>query len=843
MWTSIATGWHLRPLTPVPAGLGPLADAGVPATVPGCVHTDLLAAGLIPSPFDGDNEAHLSWVGRTVWQYTTTFTWADDGADQHTLVARGLDTVAELVLDGRVIGTAENQHRTHRFALPDLAPGQHTLSITFAAPVTEGEERDARYGALPRNYPHAYNMLRKSAANFGWDWGVDVATAGIWQEIGIEGWSGARLAAVRPLVDVDGSTGVLRVHVDIERAPGSTGPVEVVAEVDGRSATAVVPEGGTRGLVEVRVPDVRLWWPRGYGAQPLYDVVVRPGSPHPDGSARPGGVAGKDHGAGPDGAARPDDGAPERWTGRVGFRTVRLDTTPDAEGTPFHLLVNGRLVRVRGANWIPDHAFVTEMTRDRYERRVRDATDAHMNLLRVWGGGLYESEHLYDLCDEAGVLVWQDFLFACACYPEDDWLAREVEAEARVAVTRLAAHPSLVLWNGNNENTWGHVDWGWQEELDGRAWGDGYYHDLLPRVVAELDPTRPYTPASPYSFRAGAHPNDADHGTMHIWDVWNTRDYSTYRDHRPRFVSEFGFQGPPAWTTLTSVVHDDPLDPYGPHMLVHQKAADGNGKLERGLAGHLPTPTTIEDWHWATQLNQAHAVRYGIEHLRSLAPRCTGVVMWQLNDSWPVISWAAVDFHEHRKPLWFALRAAYAPRLVTVQPRDAGLSVVLVEDTGEPWAGTVTARRTTFDGRELARAELAARVDGHGQQTLLLPADLAHAADPAREVLVVDVPGYGRAVWDYAEVADQALDREPVSVTVRAVAGGVELDVHAHTYVRDLTLHVDRVDPGARVDAGMVTLLAGQDVTIGVRTSRPDGAFAAWPVLRHAGDLGAARVG
>ena len=378
-----------------------------------------------------------------------------------------------------------------------------------------------------------------------------------------------------------------------------------------------------------------------------------------------------------------------------------MNVAPDNDGTPFVLSVNGKPIYVRGANWIPDDAFVTRLNADTYRTSIEDAVDAGMNLLRVWGGGIYESEDFYDVCDELGILVWQDFLFACAAYSEEEPLWSEVEAEAREAVTRLSRHASLAVWNGNNENIWGYVEWGWRVPLAGRPWGAGYYLDLLPKIVAELDPRTPYSPGSPYSFDQFIHPNDDRHATMHIWDVWNQVDYTTYRKYKPRFVSEFGFQGPPAWSTLTSVVHDAPLDPYGAQMLVHQKAFEGNLKLERGLGDHLPAWKDIDDWHWTTQLNQARAVAYGIEHFRSLFPLNTGAVVWQLNDNWPVVSWAAVDGHGIRKPLWYALKRVYADRLLTVQPRENALVVAAHNDTDARWSTEVTVTRRSTSGDEV----------------------------------------------------------------------------------------------------------------------------------------------
>ncbi|MFI2105540.1 glycoside hydrolase family 2 protein [Isoptericola sp. NPDC019693] len=833
-------GWTLTAAdlaADAPEGLAGPLEAGIPAVVPGEAHLDLHRAGLIDEPFDGDNEAAQQWIGDTSWRFATTFAWAPEDAARHDLVAHGLDTVATVTLNGVEVARTQNMHRSYRWDVRDaLREGKNTLVVTFAAPVPEALARAERDGVLPSTNHHEYNQLRKMACSFGWDWGIDVAGAGLWKPVGLDSWSGVRIASVRPLVDVvpggDGAPeGVLSAHVEIERdGVAADADVPVVVRLagpdgEGHEAEGVVPAGATTGVVTVRVPGVRRWWPLGHGDQPLYEVEV--------------------------------EAADASWTGRVGFRTVELDTTPDAAGAPFVLRVNGETVLVRGANWIPDHAFLTRVDRDRYARRVADAVEANLNLLRVWGGGIYESDDLYDLADEQGLLMWQDFPFACAAYAEDEPMRAEVEAEARENVTRLSPHPSLVIWNGNNENTWGSVDWGWAGRLGGRPWGDLYYRELLPGVLAELDPTRPYSPASPYSFGDYRHPNDERYGTMHIWDVWNREDYSVYARYRPRFLSEFGFQGPPAWSTLTRVVHDQPLDPFGHQMLVHQKAHQGNAKLERGWQGHLPDPATIEDWHWTTQLNQAHAVRFGIEHVRSLTPHNTGTIVWQLNDNWPVVSWAAVDHDEHRKPLWYALRSACAPRLATLQPRASEearaaawegidpdpdtLALVVVNDTGERLTGTWTVTREAFDGTALAKATLEVDVPARGAATVTVPSDVATFADPAAEVLVAvaDDPGAGvaPALRHGAEVVDQQLDVRPLRIEASPVEGGCELRVTATSLARDVFCHADVVDPGAAVDAGLVTLRAGQSAVL--RVTSPAGGdpagFAA--AVRCANDL------
>jgi beta-mannosidase len=799
--TEAGATWTVRALE------GSLAGKSIAATVPGEVHTDLLAAGEIPDPFDGDNESALAWIGRTAWSYRTSFDWTADGNDVQELVAEGLDTVATITLNGREIGRTANQHRSYRFDVTGLLVAEgNELVIEFAGPVTAAEEVVARQGAWPHTNHHPYNALRKMASNFGWDWGPDVATVGIWRPIRIESWSGVRIDSVRPLAGLDGDRGVLDTGVTLAWADGFGEEVSVTVEVGGTTSSVTVAPGTHSASIRSVVDAVDRWWPRGHGEQPLYDVVV---SAHGD-----------------------------RWQGRVGFRTVSLNVDPDEHGTQFLLSVNDKPIYVRGANWIPDDAFVTRLNRTTYRNSIQDAVDVGMNLLRVWGGGIYESEDFYDICDEQGILVWQDFLFACAAYSEDEALAAEVEAEAREAVTRLSKHASLAVWNGCNENIWGYVEWGWRVPLAGRPWGAGYYFDLLPRIVAELDPRTPYSQGSPYSFDRFIHPNDERHGTMHIWDVWNQVDYTTYRKYKPRFVSEFGFQGPPAWSTLTSVVHDEPLDPYGKQMLVHQKAFEGNLKLERGLGEHLPKWKSIDDWHWTTQLNQARAIAYGIEHFRSLYPLNTGAVVWQLNDNWPVVSWAAVDGHGIRKPLWFALKRVYAERLLTVQPRENELVVAAHNDTDATWSTEITvARRSTSAGGEvLAQETFALDVEPRSATLSSLPDSVTKPSDPTREYVEVRGADGSTAYWYFVEDTSLRLAGDAYAASVTPTEDGYDVTVAATALAKDLALFPDRLDPAARVDSGLVTLSAGESHTFHVTAAEAPTSVGV-PVLRSANDL------
>ncbi|WP_221349312.1 glycoside hydrolase family 2 protein [Streptomyces beigongshangae] len=804
--TPIHEGWVLRH-----------DGAALPATVPGCVHTDLLAAGVLPDPFLGRRETEVAWVGRRDWTYETTLVPAPGGHERTDLVFEGLDTVAEIRLDGRLLGTVRNMHRSYRFDVTGLGG---RLSVRFRSAYDEAEAVRERLGERPGAYPEPFQYLRKMACSFGWDWGPTLVTAGIWRPVRLERWTTARITRVRPLVTVEEGLGRAELHVEVERSGVAAG-LTLSARVAGvAGADAAVDVTGTHAVVRVDVPDPGLWWPRGYGGQRLYGLEL----------------------------TLSDAGGPlDSWRRRVGFRTVALDRGADGHGSGFTLVVNGERLFARGVNWIPDDVLPSRITRERYRTRLAQAAGAGVDLVRVWGGGIYESEDFYDACDELGLLVWQDFPFACAAYPEEQPLRGEVEAEARENVVRLMPHPSLVLWNGNNENLWGFRDWDWERRLAGDSWGEGYYLGLLPRIVAETDPTRPYTAGSPWSGSWDHHPNDPAHGTHHSWEVWNRRDYADYRLDVPRFVAEFGWQAPPAYATVRRALPGEVLAPDSPGMLHHQKAHDGNGKLARGLAAHFAVdgPGSCEGdfdrWHYLTQLNQARAVATGIEHWRSHWPVCAGTVLWQLNDCWPVTSWAAIDGDGREKPLYHELKRLYADRLLTLQPRPGGLVLAAVNQSAGPWECRPVLRRMSVEGGVVAEARPELPAVARAVACLRIPEGLEPAGPGEFLVADADADGGGDGGGGTDEGGNEAgaggtgglralyfpaADREipyPKPLFDVAVAPG-QVVVTARTLVRDLLLQADRLSPAAAADRGLVTLLPGEEVTIGVR---------GWETLGH----------
>lgn len=793
--------------TDVPPAIRSTLASGVPASVPGCVHTDLLSAGLIADPYFGRNEADQQWVGDQSWTYRGEFDLDADAAEladaNCDLICDGLDTVAEVSCNGQALGRSANMHRRHAFSVGSrLKPGANAVEVRFE-PVGEYVESIAQLvGERVHVERDRYNLVRKMACNFGWDWGPRLVTAGIWKSIGLLAWDRARITDVAVFATASRLPsgtwdGELRARV---RATGDLRSASIDVRLEGQEISAeadVRAEGWTE--IVIQVSGVQPWWPHSLGDQPLYGVEV---------DLRVGGTT------------------LDRVRRRTGFRSVELDTTPDADGNgaTFGLRVNDVPLFVRGMDWIPDDCFPSRITPARYRERIQQAKDANVDLLRVWGGGIYEQAAFYEACDDLGVMVWQDFCLACAAYPEEEPLRSEIEAEARDNLTRLSAHPSLVLWNGNNECIWGFHDWNWQQQLDGRTWGAGYYYDLFPRLVAELDPSRPYWPGSPSSGLGALPPNDQDHGCVHVWDVWNERDYTAYDDYSPRFVSEFGYQGPATWATWARTLEPADLNATSAAMLAHQRAADGNGKLNRGVRGHLPVPgedsAAFDDWLFTMQVQQARAVRYGIERWRSLRGRCLGSVVWQLNDCWPVTSWAALDLGTNaagdpvarRKPLWYAVRDAYADRLVSIQQDANGWRAVLVNDGTSEWDAEGRAELRTLAGRVVWSQPLARTVGVRVEVDVPLAPELGDNA-AAELALVVAVSGADRQIRLLAQDVDAALGEPEYVSSVAATDTGAEVTVTAGSFLRSLCVFPDRVSEDAWSDTELVDLFPGESHT------------------------------
>ena len=608
------------------------------AVVPGCVHTDLLRLGLIPDPFHGANETALQWIETRDWEYRTTFQITAGLLAEAVveLVADGLDTVATVQLNGVEIARTENMFTGYRWNVkPHLCLGRNALTVHFGSAL--GYIRTHRRGHRPVEFNDPVGrsqVIRKQASQFGWDWGPRFVTAGIWCDLRLEAWTGNRLESVRVTQHhaADGS-------VTLTLAPELARP-EPKAGLHWRlTLGSLLIAEGVGAQISVEHP--QLWWPHGQGAQPLYTLQIE--------------------------VLRADGSRLGRWVRRLGLRTIKLDRHADAAGETFQFVVNGRAIFAKGANWIPAHSFVAGLTREQYARDLRSATAAHMNMIRVWGGGIYESEEFYDVCDQLGLLVWQDFMFACSLYPGDAAFQRSVRTEAGQQVRRLRHRACLALWCGNNEIEQLNVEL--LREPKRRRDYDALFHRLLPAAVARHDGVTDYWPSSQYR-GDGDHGHDhaagEKRGDTHFWDVWHRRNpVKDYERWRFRFVSEFGMQSYSSPETQATFCAPGADNVFGPEIENHQKNRGGNQVILDYVSRRYRFPKSQADLIYLSQLNQAYCMQTGVEHYRRLMPHCMGALYWQLNDCWPVASWSSIEFTGRWRALHHAARRFFAPALVS----------------------------------------------------------------------------------------------------------------------------------------------------------------------------------
>jgi beta-mannosidase len=661
----------------------------LPATVPGGVHTDLLALGRIPDPFVADNEKKVQWVAETDWEYRRTFSAEKvlTREEHQFLVCDGLDTLAEVSLNGKLLGKTDNMYRRWTWEVGGLLKaGENELKILFRAPLTYIKAKQAEKplmggGDIPGG-PH----LRKAPCQWGWDWGPKLPPIGVWKDIRLEGYSRARLEDVHVRQSHAGGKVTLSAAVEVGQWKESKLQVTLkVTTPDGKVQTVKAkPTRDRNGTLfcnlQSAITNPQLWWPNGFGEQVLYKVEVTLES----------------------GKSVLDS---QRY--QVGLRTLELRREPDQWGESFTFVVNGVPIFAKGADWIPADSFPTRISDAYMESLIRGAAAAHMNMLRIWGGGFYEEERFYDLCDRYGILVWQDFTFACGIYPEEDAFAENVRLEAVENIRRLRHRASLALWCGNNEMEQGWVDWKWNDPNDPavqrlKAGYDRMYHRMLPGVVAAEDPDRPYWPSSASSGVAFTDPNGQLRGDTHYWDVWHGRKpFTAYRQQFPRFMSEFGFQALPPYKTIQTYAEPQDQNMTSYVMEHHQRSGSGNGLMVGQMTDTFRLPRDFQSLVYLSMVLQAEGIRYGVEHWRRNRERVSGTLIWQLNDCWPVASWSSIDYFGRWKALHYAARKFYAPILLSVEDKGESMGLFVTNDTLRGWTGEVHWSLETLAGKRL----------------------------------------------------------------------------------------------------------------------------------------------
>lgn len=611
----------------------------IPAQVPGSVYQDLLAAGKMEDPFYRDNEDQALALMDNDFLYEREFDADPEllSCERVVLHMDGLDTLADVVINDRKVLHAENMHRVWEVDVKRyLAPGKNLIRVGFSSPtkyIQKAYEKYPEYlGAndCMRGFVH----LRKAHCMFGWDWGPRLPDCGIWRDIALLGITGGRILSVHIRQRHHQDTVTLRLSPDLEIIGG--GNVKVTAE-------AVAPDGITFPMENqdtIAILHPQLWWPSGYGEQPLYTVRV---------------------------TLSDDDGQMlDVWERRIGLRTMTMRLEKDQWGESFYHEINGVGVFAMGADYIPEDNLLGRVTPERTRRLLETAKAANFNTIRVWGGGYYPSDAFYDACDELGLIVWQDFMFACGAFKLTDAFTANIEAEFRDNILRLRHHASLALWCGNNEMEMYAVVERWVKTPVQRYEYLHVYEHILPRMVSELDPDTFYWPASPSSGGGFDDPNGENRGDVHYWDVWHgQKPFSAYRDFYFRYTSEFGFQSYPHIKTLEAVTLPEERNAFSRIMDKHQRNGTANGRILMYMAQTYLFPKDLQSLIYVSQLLQADAIRYGVEHWRRNRGRCMGAIYWQLNDCWPVISWSSLDYDFRWKALHYAAKRFFAPLMIS----------------------------------------------------------------------------------------------------------------------------------------------------------------------------------
>lgn len=760
----------------------------LPAVVPGSVHTDLMASGRIPDPFAADNEKRVQWVAESDWVYRHSFNCSPEllAQEKILLVCDGLDTLATVILNGHKLGQTDNMFRQYQWDVKAFlnAKGDNLLTIAFSSPVKYAAEKQALrpLPGVSQAIPGG-GHLRKAPCQFGWDWGPQIPPTGIWKDIRLEGYNEARLSEVHLRQNHAHGQVAVEIRVAIQRwgAAPLTAAVRITTP-DGESLQkeAAIP-AGDEAIVTAPIPNPDLWWPNGYGGQPLYLVEV---SLMQSDASR----------------AEPLD----RRTYQVGLRTIELRQQQDSWGRSFVFVVNGVPIFAKGSNWIPADSFPTRITGERLEGLIRSAAETHQNMLRVWGGGFYEEERFYDLCDRYGILVWQEFIFSCSIYPLDapDFL-ENVRVEAVENIRRLRHRACLALWCGNNEMEWGWVDWNWNRpEFQGlKTAYDRFFHDTLPAWCQAEDPDHPYWPSSPSSDTPFDDPNGQRQGDAHYWDVWHGRKpFTSYRKQYPRFMSEFGFQSLPPLATIRTYAGEADWNMTSYIMELHQKNASGNSLMVGQMLDTFRLPRDFVSLVYLSMALQAEGIRYGVEHWRRHPDRVAGTLYWQLNDCWPVASWSSLDYFGRWKALHYAARRFYAPLMLSIEDRPPEQAVYVSNDLLEPWEGAVNWSLETLAGEVLTsgKAPIKAAPQAATQVWRLDFSDRISDDNIRRLVFVAELWQGDRFVTrqtaGFVPIKHLSLDDPAVTVNLRGERGQLIVELNSRSLALLVEVSLDGFD-------------------------------------------------
>lgn len=803
-----------------------------PATVPGVVHTDLMDNGIIEDPFFRLNERGLQWIDKEDWIYETTFLLSPEMMEKQNieLVFKGLDTYADVYLNEEKILSTDNMFREWQADIkPYLQTGENKLKVYFHSPI---KMDIPKWDALPYHYKASNDQsenggvfdkkvsvfARKAGYHYGWDWGPRLVTSGIWRPVFIEAWEDARIdnLFIRQK-EVNKNRAVITGEIEVEADRDfSKAVVSIADDGSGRvwgSQEVTLKKGLNRVAVSFTIKNPKLWWSNGLGEPHLYDFRTD---------------------------LTINRQLTDSRTEKIGIRSLKIINQPDKDGKTFYVELNGHPVFAKGANYIPQDNFLPRVTKEKYEKTILDAANANMNMLRIWGGGIYENDLFYDLCDRYGILVWQDFMFACSLYPAEGELLENIRREAIDNVKRLRNHACIALWCGNNECNDAWFNWGWKRqyteqnpEYAQRIWKQftDQYYVTLPEVVKAYAPESFYWPSSPFARTDGG--SDDRNGDRHYWDVWHGKQpIEAYNRVRSRFFSEYGFQSFPEFESVKRYAPEPTdWDIYSEVMMSHQRGgAHANGLIETYLLNEYRKPKDFESFLYMNHVLQGDAIKTAIEAHRRDMPYCMGTLFWQHNDCWPVASWASRDYYGRWKAQHYFARQAFRDLLVSpIVDKEGVLNVFVVSDRLTSCSATLEVTVSKLTGEVINSYRKSVKVPANASRKLFsINLEQALKGTPKEEIFIharLTDKEKNTYANNYFPVKQKEVDypKATLSKSIRPVEGGFDVTLKSDCFARAVFLATG--DANSSFSDNYFDILPGASVTVTVSTSLPQATF------------------
>lgn len=814
-----------------------LSEAGKnewkPATVPGTIHTDLLDNGVIEDPFYQLNEKDQQWIDKLDWEYKTTFK-ADEKLLENghlEMIFHGLDTYADVFLNDQEVLSADNMFRTWTANVkPYLKPGENTLRVLLKSPINIGLEKLDDLGfQLPADNDQSENgelgdkkvsiFTRKAGYHFGWDWGPRLVTSGIWREVEIVGWNKAKIENIQVnQLKVNDELADLEARIEITSDADQNVEMKIETGEQELFKKNMDLKAGTHFYnINFNIQNPERWWPNGLGESHLYPLHFQ---------------------------LETNNNMLDEQVVNIGIREIELirEKDADGQGESFYFAVNGRPVFAKGANYIPNDIFLPRVSPEKYEHIIKSAADANMNMLRVWGGGIYENDVFYDLCDKYGIMVWQDFMFACAMYPGDDAFLENVRQEAIDNVIRLRTHPCIALWCGNNEieAAWGPYEedrgWGWKQrhtaeekEIIWKAY-DTLFHHILPDVVKFYDSKTPYWHSSPSAGMGKLAGYDTPSGDMHYWGVWHGQHpFSDFKVYKSRFMSEYGFQSFPEFATVKKYTLPEDWNIESEVMAAHQRSGIGNLRIRQYMEDHYRVPDDFEQLLYVGQLLQTKGIRSAIEAHRSNMPYCMGSLYWQLNDVWPVASWSGIDYFGNWKALHYAVKESYKNTVVFIDQKDENIQFRVVSDLNEKSSGMLKMKLMDFNGNLLWDKQMKVEIpqNASGLAFEIPEKDILKRSTKNNIVLVAalekDGENVDRTLFYFVEPKDLKLPEAQLDFTTTKENGNILIAIKSDKLTKNLML-IDDKEHG-HFSNNYFDVLPGEEVTVSIKSDLSPEAF------------------